>query len=97
MSIAVQCSMPIIWLCPLSELARVNVRELEQNLEEVSTERDSTLQQAQEFSDRLDSSESERDQLQLALENSQNLSDELQFQLDEISKRCSKFLQVCCL
>lgn len=73
--------------CPSSELAGVGGRELEQKIEDLSGERDSTLQQAQELSDRLDLAEREKDQLQLALENAQNQNDELQFQLDELGQR----------
>ena len=61
--------------------------ELQQRIENSSSERDSTLQEAQEIADRLDSAEREKDQLQLALELAQNQIDELQFQLDELSKR----------
>lgn len=70
-----------------SELARASSTELQQKVNDVASERDSTLQQAQEMSERLDAAEKERDQLQLELESSQNQIEELQFQLEEISSR----------
>ena len=55
-------------------------------MEEIASERDSTLQHAQELSNQLDKAATERDQLQLSLEATQIQVDELQFQLDELSQ-----------
>lgn len=70
-----------------SEVARANNTELQQKINDLVTERDSTLQQAQEMSERLDNTEKERDQLQIAFESSQNQVEELQFHCEEISSR----------
>ena len=79
-----------LWLFGIniaSEVARASSTELLQKVDDVATERDSTLQQAQEMSERLDNAEKERDQLQIELESSQNQMEELQFQLEELSSR----------
>ena len=70
-----------------SEVARASSTELKQKINDMVTERDSTLQQAQEMSEQLDNAEKERDQLQIAFESSQNQVEELQFQLEEITSQ----------
>lgn len=70
-----------------SEVARASSTEVQQKINDMITERDSTLQQAQEMSERLDNAENERDQLQIAFESSQNQVEELQFQVEEVTSR----------
>lgn len=68
-------------------MARASSTELQQKINDVIIERDSTLQQAQEMSEQLDNAEKECDQLQIAFESSQNQVEELQFQLEEVTSQ----------
>lgn len=69
------------------EFTQANVTKIEHHASTATSERDSTLQEAQELADRLEKVQTERDGLKLDLETAQVQVDELQFQLDELNTR----------
>ena len=70
-----------------SELAWASGTELQQRMDSVTEDRDSTLQQAQELADQLLAAEQKRDELQGSLASAQGQVNELQVQLHDLNKR----------
>lgn len=68
------------------ELAWASGTELQQRMDSVTEDRDSTLQQAQELADQLLAAEQKRDELQGSLASAQGQVNELQVQLHDLNK-----------
>lgn len=73
--------------CCFRELSQAKAMEVEHHASTATSERDTTLQEAQNLADRLEKVQTERDGLKLDLETAQVQVDELQFQLDELNSR----------
>ena len=71
----------------ISELAKAGSLELQQRIQDATSDRESTLEQAQKMADQLEGAEREKGDLQEALVAAQNQVEELQDQLDELSRR----------